>query len=72
MDIAQSFVRQMYTDCTFSPLMPTFVPVCRDPKDYCLIALLQQAKPMHLLTASKDFFGVKRQTACSFAMLLNF
>lgn len=59
MDTAQAFVQQMYVGCTFYPLVPPYVPVCRDPKDDYLIALLQQAKPMHLLTGDKDLLVLK-------------
>lgn len=61
MDTVQAFVQQMYAGCTFYPLMRPYVPVCRDPKDDYLIALLQQAKPMHLLTGDKDLLLLKEK-----------
>ena len=56
---AQAFVQQMHSGCTFYPLTPPYPAVCRDPKDDFLMALLTQAKPMHLITGDKDLLVLK-------------
>ena len=58
---AQAFVQQMHSGCTFHPLTPPYAPICRDPKDDYLMALLLQAKPMHLITGDKDLLVLKEK-----------
>ena len=58
---AQAFVQQMYVGCTFYSLIQPYAPVCRDAKDDYLVALLQQAKAMHLLTGDKDLLVLKNK-----------
>ena len=58
---AQAFVQQMHAGCTFHPLTPPYPAVCRDPKDDYLMALLTQARPMHLITGDKDLLVLKEK-----------
>lgn len=58
---AQAFVQQMHAGCTFYPLTPPYAPVCRDPKGDYLMALLIQARPMHLITGDKDLQALKEK-----------
>ena len=56
---AQAFVQQMHAGCTFHPLTPPYPMMCRDPKDDYLVALLTQAKPLHLITGDKDLLVLR-------------
>lgn len=58
---AQAFVQEMHAGCTFLALPEPHPAVCRDPKDDYLIALLVQARPMHLLTGDKDLLVLKEK-----------
>ena len=51
---AQAFVQSMHAGCTFYPLAPPYLPVCRGPKDDYLMALLMLGRPMHLISGDKD------------------
>ena len=51
---AQAFVQEMHAGCTLYPLVQPYASVCRDPKDDYLMALLIQARPMHLISGDKD------------------
>lgn len=58
---AQAFVQEMHAGCTFYPLEPPYPAVCRDPKDDYLMALLKEARPMHLIAGDKDLQALKNK-----------
>ncbi|MDB5867807.1 MAG: PilT protein [Polaromonas sp.] len=58
---AQAFVQEMHAGCTFFLLEPPYAAVCRDARDDYLMALLTNAKPMHLITGDKDLLVLKEK-----------
>jgi uncharacterized protein len=58
---AQRLIEEMHTRCSFFPLSPPFVSVCRDAKDDYLVALLVQARASYLITGDNDLLVLKTQ-----------
>jgi putative PIN family toxin of toxin-antitoxin system len=60
-DSAQAFMQEIHANCTFFILEPPYAAVCRDAKDDYLMALLAQARPMHLITGDKDLLVLREK-----------